>query len=287
MISSKLILGTVQFGLNYGIHNTSGKPSEEEVLIILEYAATHGIKILDTADAYGNATEILGSYLKSHPGQYKVNTKFRYNEVPLSDQLNTSLALLHVDRIDTFYYHRFDDFVNFPELLDELAGLKERKLIRKTGISIYENCEFEKALEHQGIDVIQLPFNLLDNLNQRGPLMRKARENGKELQVRSVFLQGLFFKPLHELPSKLQPLQNDLKTVHDIADHYRLPLENLALSYAMQQPEIDYVIIGVDNSKQLRKNIDSVNQLLPDTVIQKINQINVQDTELLYPKNWN
>ena len=69
---SKLILGTVQFGLNYGIANSEGKPDLNKVRAILRCAADHGIRILDTAAAYGDSETVIGtvfaedSALKNH-----------------------------------------------------------------------------------------------------------------------------------------------------------------------------------------------------------------------------
>lgn len=283
----KLILGTVQFGLNYGINNSSGKPALREVFKMLELAAKNGIEILDTADAYGNASELLGEFNKVHPGVYKINTKFKVGQQSIADQLLRSLLQLRVDSINTYFFHSYGDFLNNPELLTELGLLKEKGLIQKTGVSVYGNDEFEMALNNPGFNVIQFPFNLLDNRFQRGSLMKLAKKNGKELQIRSVFLQGLFFKPTDTIPEKLFPLKPYLKTVSDLAIEYSVSMENLALMYAFSQPEVDHVIIGVDNQVQLQKNLDALQLHIPEELIEIINKIAVRETGLLYPKNWN
>ena len=77
-MENKIILGTAQFGLNYGINNSRGKPSESQVFEMLEYAQQHKVSMLDTADAYGNATSLLGTYNKLNPGKFLINTKFIY-----------------------------------------------------------------------------------------------------------------------------------------------------------------------------------------------------------------
>ena len=48
---SKIVLGTVQFGTNYGINNTSGQVMPDEVVKILKFAAENGIRTLDTSSA--------------------------------------------------------------------------------------------------------------------------------------------------------------------------------------------------------------------------------------------
>ena len=60
-----IILGSAQFGLNYGITNKKGKVSEQELVKILELAAESGITTIDTAPAYGSSEETLGKYCHS------------------------------------------------------------------------------------------------------------------------------------------------------------------------------------------------------------------------------
>ena len=284
---SKIILGTVQFGLNYGINNTGGKPNIEEIHKILDFAKDGGIEILDTADAYGNASEIIGSYLKKNGSVFRVNTKFKSGNKSLSEQLQVSLSVLNLAQIDTYFFHSFEDFKRNKSYLTELIALKESGFIRNIGLSVYDNRELEEATNTKEIDVIQFPFNLFDNIHQRGQLMKVAKSKGKQLQVRSVFLQGLFFKNEDSLPSRLSPLKPYLHDIIKLSKDFSVEIEHLALSYALQQPEIDYVIIGVDNLEQLKQNIMFALKPLSPEVMKPINQLIVKETELLYPKNWN
>lgn len=285
-MNSKFILGTVQFGMDYGINNAMGKPSKEQVFNILKYAASQGIELLDTADAYGNATKILGDFNNTHPRQFEVNTKFKGIQETLTQQLSFSLKLLHIRSINTYFFHSYRDFVNSPKLLNELGSLKKENLIKKIGVSIYDNKEFKTAIDSPVIDVIQFPFNLLDNQFQRGELIKLAKSKGKELQVRSVFLQGLFFKSLDRIPYVLTSLKPHLQKIHELSNEFNIPLYQLALLYALAQTEIDNVIIGVDNFEQLQNNINIGQNCLAPEITEMINKIEVQETELLYPKNW-
>jgi uncharacterized protein len=285
--SSKLILGTVQFGLDYGISNSTGQPLESEVFEMLDLAAESGISILDTADAYGNASEILGKYNALYPEKFEINTKFTSSGQSLSEQLEISLAKLQKKHVLAYFYHSYNDFVNYAMIQAELKKFKNCGKIANVGLSVYNNVEFRNAIDSEMIDVIQFPFNLLDNRSQRGELMQLAKIRGKELQVRSVFLQGLFFKSPDKLPSKFMTLKPYLQKIHQISKEYKLSIEQLSLLYALQQPEIDYVIIGVDNLKQLKHNLNIMQQNITTEIIDIINQIKVKETELLYPKNWN
>lgn len=282
----KLILGTVQFGLDYGINNTNGKPSEFHVFEMLDYAYDQGLTIIDTAVAYGNATALLGKYNILNSKKFLVNTKFKAYSSDLVCQLNRSLIKLNLESVNVYFYHSFGDFVNYPEIKGQLLDLKRQGKIKKIGLSVYENDELEKACESDFIDVIQFPFNLLDNYSQRGNYIKLAKEMGKELQVRSLFLQGLFFKPIAELPKKLTPLTPYLKKIHEIANKANISIEQLAVSYALQQNGIDNILFGVDTLEQLKENINISNYFISDDIIEQINKIDVKETELLYPKNW-
>ena len=177
-MNSKFILGTVQFGLNYGINNKVGKTSELEVNNILLLALKSGIRILDTAYSYGNAMELIGNFHKSSDHLFAVNTKFKIekeNVSNISEQLLESINCLAISSVDTYFYHSFEDYINNPGILAELNQLRKKKYFKKIGVSIYTNDEMLDCINNDAIDVIQLPFNLFDNNNLRGELIREAK----------------------------------------------------------------------------------------------------------------
>ncbi len=286
-MSPSVILGTVQFGLPYGINNSSGQVRNEEAIKVLLLAAEHGITTLDTAEVYGNAQKIIGDFHQHHAQRFLINTKFKGTENnTLLAECKKSLAELNISRIETYFFHSYQDYTNKPGLRSELSALKEQGLIRKTGLSIYTNEEFDTAINDSSIDTIQLPFNLLDNYNKRGALLNKAKQSGKCIQVRSVFLQGLFFKPTNELPDFLMPLKPWLEKLNSLAKAYQTSMETLCLQYAASQNLIDEIIIGVDSSEHLIRNLASLNERCNEQLLQEINNINVEETSLLYPFNW-
>ncbi|MGP1664729.1 MAG: aldo/keto reductase, partial [Rhodanobacter sp.] len=57
----KLALGTVQFGLPYGIANPGGQIGRDDAGQILALARESGIDTLDTAIAYGDSEACLGA----------------------------------------------------------------------------------------------------------------------------------------------------------------------------------------------------------------------------------
>lgn len=287
---NKLILGTVQFGLDYGINNKKGKPQKEKVFEILDCAYQNKISLLDTADAYGNAVDIIGDYHRKTGQLFDIITKFKIDKnetINLTEKIGSSLKRLGVDSFWGYLYHSFNDYKNHPEVLEELIAAGENGKIKHIGVSIYNNDELLLAAEDKHIDIIQLPYNLLDNDKQRGDLIAIAKANNKIIHTRSAFLQGLFFKDVNTFPEKLSPLISELKNIKQLTEHHNLDMATLALKYATTNHNIDNVLIGVDSPEQLATNVQAVSSNeLSTELIHKINSIAVSDIALLNPSNW-
>ena len=292
-MNEKIILGTVQLGLPYGINNVFGKPTQEESLQILKTAYSSGVRFLDTAEAYGNAIEMIGLYHKDQSSFFEIISKFgAINvETDLKKNITESLHKLNVSSIYAYLFHSPADLQqlnSFPKLVSQLQNIKKEGLVKKIGVSIYNNEDFKLAIENPLIEIIQFPYNVLDNNNKRLELLKYAKDIGKELHCRSVFLQGLFYKDTNSLPIKLSPLKQYLDTFNSIANDMKISTAELAFNYALKNPYIDKVLIGVDSAKQLIENLkmtESKVTLQDLGIIDK--NINVKEEELLYPYNWN
>ncbi len=289
MNNSKLILGTVQMGLPYGINNTKGKVSLNESLEILNYAYQNGIEILDTAEVYGNAHQIIGEFHKKYASKkFQIITKLS-NQVKgdIIKKVTSFLDELRVGQLHALLFHSFSSFENNQNNFGALEQLKFEKKIKNIGVSVYTNEEIEKVILNKEIDIVQVPFNLLDNANIRGEILAKARSKGKTVHTRSALLQGLFFKDINDHHKAVKNLRNELILIADISKKYKIATSALALGYCMQQHTIDNVLIGVDSIQQLKKNLESVNYIIGPVVIDEINAIHVKDTNLLNPSLWN
>lgn len=283
-MKQKIILGTVQFGLKYGINNTAGKPSDNEVFEMLDYAFENSIECLDTADAYGDAIQIIGKYHSLRDRRFKLLSKFKgIKPGGLKEQAIRSLQILSIDSFEVYSFHSYKDYVENPTITEELYALKQSGLIKKVGISVYTNTELKEVINLKIIDVIQIPFNILDNNNVRGELLEEAELKGKEIHIRSVFLQGLFF--LNELPEKLKLLEKYIVLLKQYCQQASISMHELALSYALFNTRIAKVLIGVDNKAQLSANIESIKE--HKEAFDFIDQnIKVYENELLNPVNW-
>lgn len=285
----KLILGTVQFGLDYGINNTNGQVSLHVSHQILQYAFNQGIQILDSAEAYGNAHLVIGDFHKKNPDKlFEIITKLPHQlNSSISDKVNTYLSELKVTQLYALLFHSFSSYKENIDYFDVLINLKNSGKIKYVGVSVYTNQEIEEVLLNDAVDIIQLPFNLFDNITQRGNILEKAKQKGKIIHTRSAFLQGLFFKDIHSKNDTVKSLQNELEKISKIAENNKIPLAQLAINYCTQQSLIDNVLIGVDSLNQLEQNIESLKQKINASLIDQINKIKVTDVHLLNPSLWN
>lgn len=291
-MADKIILGTVQFGLNYGIHNSGGKPSFNVVNDILTRAYENNIRLLDSAEAYGDAHEIIGAFHKKSTFRFDVVTKYSANRKDLPEDIEKrilkDLEILHINSLYAYMFHSFTDFeTHYKQFEPHINRLKETGHVKKFGVSVYTNEEFEKLIGYGGIDIVQLPFNLLDNNFQRGVLIKKAKQKGIEVHTRSAFLQGLFFKEASELPDKFSSLVPYLEKINTISSKSGIALSELALQYCVCQDTIDHVLIGVDNVSQLDKNIEALLHDIPVEVLRDIDSVKVENLKMLNPSNWN
>lgn len=274
--SSKLVLGTVQFGLQYGI-NSAGRPSTEQVSEILENAKAGGIRILDTSSAYGNAEEVLGEV--KAVSEFEIVSKFPKSNKAVAETFNNSLQVLGTDHLYGYLLHHFEVYRENKSVWNDFIQLQKEGKVDRIGFSLYEPMELDIIL-NDGIpfSLIQVPFNIFDR--QFEPYFKKLKEMDVEIHVRSTFLQGLFFKNRNTLPEKLEPLKKHLLQLDEYAANKGITIGDLALNYNLQNPYIDGVLIGVDNKDQLMQNFASLKDVEVNIDIQ------VEDPELLKPINW-
>ena len=284
---SNIILGTVQFGLNYGINNTRGKTPIQEVHPILDFAYSKGIMTLDTASGYGDSEEIIGDYLASNPDKkFEIITKVNSSKITLEKQLHESLQKLKVDKVEVLMLHSFELYEKFKSQLPLFCQKNKGKFFNELGVSVYTNEEVGVISSDPVIDRIQTPFNLLDNELKRGEIYADIKSKGKIIDTRSVFLQGLFFKKTDELPTNLYPLIKPLEKLKKIAESKSLTMEELAIGYVVSMDFIDNVLIGVDSLDQLKDNLNILSNSISMQTVDEINMISIQNDNLLNPSLW-
>jgi len=249
-----------------------------------------GINTLDTAEVYGEAHNVIGRFHANNPSmKFNINTKIpsNINLNELEFKIEKYLDVLRVTQLETIMFHSFGSYLKNEEVLTKLISFKNNGIIKNIGVSVYKNIEIENLLLDDSISVVQLPFNLLDNLNLKKGLFKKLNEQKKKIHRRSVFLQGLFFKDLKDENKISQQLKTELGLINNLLLEYNCSIEQLAISYCCSQKEINSVILGVDSLDQLNTNIQASKFNLTNVIIEKINDIKINDINLLNPSLWN
>ena len=281
----KITLGTVQFGINYGISNQHGVPSDAELKTIFNIAKQLGIKNLDTAKAYGNAEERIGQLSEN---QFNIISKFPNvdSEEALLLALTETLNLLKIDSIYGYLAHNADVLIENPSLWNVLLRARNEGKINKIGFSLYQPEQLEKLLDLNCIpDLVQLPYSILDRKFESQFAVLK--ELGTEIHVRSVFLQGLYLMNPNQLPEKLQPLQTSLAELHQLCEEYSTSVTEVALNYVISNPNVDQLVIGIETAEQLQQNMAIVSNWKPNLeLFSKIEAIEIKEKSLLNPVNW-
>ena len=289
MQKPSLILGTVQFGMSYGINNSSGRPSLHQVQEMLTTAYRHDIRELDTAQGYGDAENVLRLAISPSEkflihSKFSLNDKFTTNEI--GKLLSKTLENLGVREIGYFFFHKFSDIVSIGKLEEyELQYINVHSM--GLAASIYTEDEFRFVLDCGFIKAIQLPYNVFDSSLAKVELMKIAKLKGIKLYCRSVFLQGLFFMNPAELPTKLRPFEQPLLALRELSLSSGYSIMDLALGCAKNRTELSGVLIGVDTKEQLLANLKAWNTELSSTVLDKLSELDFKHKELLLPKNWN
>lgn len=283
--AQKFALGTVQFGINYGISNDLGVPGDSELRRIFDIAFLNGISVLDTAPAYGNAEERIGVLSEN---RFKVVTKFVNvtNRQALKDSLEQSIKRIKTEQLYAFMAHNSNELISNPDLWDFLCAERERGRIKKIGYSLYTTDQLEQLLLlEMKPDIVQLPYNLIDRKFES--YLPELNSYGTEVHIRSVFLQGLFFMDVNNLPPKLQQLKPALNSIHRLCKEMDISITQLALSFVNNNPFIDKILIGVLSCNQLRQNINEINSNKCNIqLMDEINKIEIVDKTILNPANW-
>lgn len=287
----RLALGTVQFGLNYGIANKTGQIDIREVREILKEAKREGITTLDTAIAYGTSEASLGSVgIESWQVITKLPPKPQHCTdlaAWVRDEVDASLRRMHTNKIKGLLLHKADDLLTEygDELFDAMSSLKKEGNIESIGISIYNPDEIEHYLQRFEIDLIQTPMNIFDRRLLTTGKLTRLQERRIEVHVRSAFLQGLLLMKEQDIPPYFHQWQEHIKKFHTwLRDNHLSPLVAcLQFLKQLTPTPIAKIIVGVDSLFQLRQIIDAFRQ---DIILDFPQVLEIDDPGLINPTLW-
>ncbi len=277
----KLALGTVQFGLNYGVTNQNGQVAIEEVKSILNFAKDNGIDTLDTASGYGNSEQVLGKVGVDDCQIITKTTSLKNGINGVIKGFYQSLESLNKKAVDGLLIHDINEVSGkeFNDLFRKLNELKQQGLVNKIGFSTYTPEQVDFLLKNFDFDIVQLPFNVFDNRLIQGGQLKSLKNKGVEIHARSIFLQGVLLD-FDNLSDYFLTWKDQFDAYQVIVSDSKLTLLEYALNFVLSVKEVDKVLVGVNSEGQLKEIVQSVKSQ------SDINAYSVNDVNLLNPSLW-
>jgi aryl-alcohol dehydrogenase-like predicted oxidoreductase len=287
-MNNKLVIGTAQFGVNYGIANSLGQVKSKEAKKILDYSLSEDINYIDTATSYGESERVLGS---NDVNRFKIITKIPkipYDQTNVYDWLESSvldsLNRLNVKSIHALLLHSPEDLlgVHGLTLYKGLRELKRKGIVKKIGVSVYSIDEIEVITDKYDVDIIQCPLNLVDRSLVESGWHKRLKKMGVEVHVRSIFMQGLLLMKKDLIPNNFSKWKNIWNKWHSWIEEKNINTLDACIGFVSSIDEIDRIIVGVDSLKHLEEIVQSykLNQ------VSEFPDISSNDIDLINPSLW-
>ncbi|TGM35506.1 aldo/keto reductase [Leptospira levettii] len=286
----QLTLGTVQFGLNYGVSNSVGKVSPKEVESILDFAYENGISELDTAVVYGDSEIILGKLIN---GRFKVSTKLPKLDLEnqknvrewTKSQIESSLDRLNVNQIETLFLHDVSILFspNASEVYETIQDFVSKGVIRKFGLSIYSHHDLEKIPSYVHYNRIQCPINVFDRSLESSGWMDSLHKKGIEIQARSIFLQGILLMKKETRPKYFSKWSGLFEKWDKAIERNQISPTLFCILFIKSLEKVSNVVFGVESKNQLSEIISHFKE---SRTLQFLDELSSDDEDLIYPFRW-
>lgn len=299
---SEIAFGGVEIGIPYGIgiKGSADMLSEQEAIQLLHAAIDSGINFFDTARMYGNSERIMGKAFKNRRGEVVLSTKCRHlrdskGNLPtglklkeiIETSLHESLEALQTDFVEVFMLHQADmGILENEEILTVFSKLKKEGLFSAAGVSTYTPEETKKAIEVGVWDMVQLPFNLMDQRQES--FFAAAAEKGVGIVIRSVLLKGLLSDRGKGLHPALKEVENHIACYNELLEEGSLNnLSTLATRFALSFPEVSAILVGIDRMEYLNQSLEAANGIYLDPAkLARAKQLSYPDPGFLDLPNW-
>ncbi len=287
---NKLILGTAQFGMNYGITNQHGQIEKPQISQILKYAYKNNILTLDTAEAYNNSEVAIGKNLKNK-SEFDIVTKLppdiaSFDNVGFKVKLafNNSINRLGLSKLYGLLVHRSADLFgkNGNLVWEEMQALKDSGLVEKIGVSVYDGKEIDRVLKKFQIDLIQLPCNIVDQRLLKSGHLSMLHKAGIEVHMRSIFLQGILLEEPNKLPTSFIPFVNKLSKLRAKLDELKISPLEACIGFIKSLPGDNHGVVGISSLQDFHEIVNTWKKTL------EINlpDLSIDDERLLNPALW-
>ena len=284
----EFVLGTAQFGLDYGIANKKGKISRDEVFSILDYVWDRGVRFLDTAFSYGESEKVIGEFIQEKGKNFNVISKFSCEGQNLREMLDVSLANLKRKSLYGYIVHKFSDFMEERFDWEEFEKLKQQGLVEKIGFSLYYPGELEELFNRKvNFDLIQIPYSVFDRRFEH--YFEILVGKGVEVYVRSIFLQGFAFLQPGELPPGLQKAKTHLSKLRELSSDFALSIAEICMGFVMLNKYIKGMIVGVDSLDNVQDDINIYLNINVEKIRNKreyFSALSIEDEDIIIPCKW-
>ncbi len=299
---SRLGLGTVQFGFDYGVNNTRGQVPYDEVCSILISASDQGVNFLDTSRLYGASESVLGKAIAEIDREFTICTKLdlpknfsELSEKEIGKAVNTSFMgsceSLQMNTLPMYLLHNFDyKTTHGGYVWGLLKEMKAKGFIGRLGVSIGRGPdEALQCLQDTDVEVMQIPYNVFDQRWKRENVLTQCREKGVELINRSTYLQGLLLMSAEKAAGLVPVSRERIKKLLTISASSGVPIKELVFRYVIGNPFINTTIVGVDSLEQLEENIrlQNLGPLEQETINAIESSFLDSPDELVNPALWN
>jgi hypothetical protein len=282
----KLAIGGAQFGLDYGFVKNK-KIETNEIYKIKKLAKKFKVSFIDTAINYNDSERIIGN---NKLNNFKIITKIKLpkqNILNIKDWstgiINQSLTNLKINKIYAVLFHDYKDLLgNRGKIfLDSLIYLKKKNYFSKIGLSIYSPHELDLVWKFWKPDLVQAPFNVFDQRIIRSGWLNKLKIDKKEVFVRSCFLQGLLLGDFHN-HSYFRPYKKEINSFYNWCKKEKISNLRACVHFVKQYNKIDNLIVGFQNSQQLKEIIN----IFKEKLIKVPDIFNCNKTNLIDPRKW-
>lgn len=298
---SEIGFGGVEIGLPYGIgiKSKADMPSRSESIRLLHSAVDNGINFFDTARMYGDSESIMGAAFQDMRNQVVISTKCRHlrdefgvlpSSIKLKENieisLQESLSAMQTDFIDVYMLHQADlEILENDEVADTFIDLRKKGVIRATGVSTYTVEETKKAIDSGVWDVIQLPFNLMDQSQKTN--FSLAAEKGVGIVVRSALFKGILSEKGKNLHPALKDVERHIKLYRDLLSQSDYDLATLAIKFSLSYNQVSSVLVGIDQTDYLEKSLEVANGIYLDKeTLMHANKLQYPELEFLDLVKW-
>ncbi|WP_067038188.1 aldo/keto reductase [Allomuricauda sp. CP2A] len=298
---SEIAFGGVEIGMPYGIGVSSEADmlSRYESINLLHEAVDRGINFFDTARMYGASEEIMGQAFKTKRDQVVISTKCcklrdKSGDLPSSKKikelieksLQESLLALQTNYVDVYMLHQADlGILENEDIAQTFSRLKRDGIIRATGASTYSLGETKKTIESGNWDVVQLPYNLMDQTQEINFSLAEKSEIG--IMVRSVLFKGILSKKGRSLHSELREVEKHIGLYKELCDKLGCDLPTLAVKFALSSHQVSSVLVGIDRMEYLENSISAANgTYLEVEQLKRLKELQYPDIDFLDLVKW-